>query len=161
MNPTVVVVAVALLSSAIALAVSVWSRRQITMRPPGPWMMGPEEIAARASQFVAAGASPAVAESLARGDKILAIKRYREEHGVGLREGLAAIQRLAIEPRVEAMSATGASPAVVDALARGKQILAIKRYRQEHGVGLREAKEAIDRLAQAPQTPGSPTNLGG
>ncbi len=156
MNPSVV--AIALLSSAIALAVSIWSRRQISTRPPGPQMMGPEEIAARTSQFVAAGASPAVADALARGDKILAIKRYREEHGVGLREAKAAVDRMAIKPRAEAMSATGASPAVADALVRGNQILAIKLYRQEHGVGLREAKVAIERLAQ---TPVLPTNLGG
>lgn len=156
MNPSIVVVA--LPSSAIALAVSIWSRRQITMRPPGPRIMGPEEIAARTSHFVAAGASPVVAEALARGDKILAIKRYRKEHGVGLREAKATVDRMAIKPRAEAMSAAGASPAVADALARGNQIVAIKLYRQEHGVGLREAKEAIERLAR---TSAPPANLGG
>ena len=36
------------------------------------------------------------------------------------------------------------SERVTGALLRGKKIEAIKIYREEHGVGLREAKEAVD-----------------
>jgi ribosomal protein L7/L12 len=39
-------------------------------------------------------------------------------------------------------------------LAEGRKIEAIKLYRRIHGVGLREAKEAVERLeAEAPATP--------
>jgi ribosomal protein L7/L12 len=40
----------------------------------------------------------------------------------------------------------GASPRVADLLARGDRLSAIKAYRQEHQVGLREGKEEIERL---------------
>ncbi len=118
-------------------------------------------LARRMEALSAVVASPAIADALARGDRILAIKRYREEQGVGLREAKEAVDQLALAPRRAALTAAGATPAVADALARGNQILAIKLYRQEHGVGLREAKAAIERLAQTPQTPAPPTNLGG
>lgn len=38
----------------------------------------------------------------------------------------------------------GAAPEVRAALAEGDRILAIKRYREASGAGLREAKEAVD-----------------
>lgn len=41
---------------------------------------------------------------------------------------------------------TGVHPAVADALARGKKVLAIYRYREATGAGLKEAKEAIEEL---------------
>lgn len=37
-------------------------------------------------------------------------------------------------------------PEVLAALAAGQKILAIKRYRELTGVGLKEAKDAVDRL---------------
>lgn len=36
------------------------------------------------------------------------------------------------------------TPGVAEAMAEGKRIVAIKAYRSEHNVGLRQAKEAID-----------------
>ena len=87
----------------------------------------------------------------ARGDKIEAIKRYRERTGVGLKEA---------KDFVEALPATGAvklpvSPphpapdlAEVHALAlAGNKIEAIKRYRERTGVGLKEAKDYVDSLS--------------
>src|SRR5712692_6366537 len=39
------------------------------------------------------------------------------------------------------------SKSVQDLLREGRKIEAIKRYRQENGVGLKESKDAIDRMA--------------
>lgn len=44
--------------------------------------------------------------------------------------------------------AAAASPSVQDLLQAGRKIDAIKAYRAEHGVGLREAKDAVDALAR-------------
>ena len=41
---------------------------------------------------------------------------------------------------------SGVSPEIMDLVQRGQKIQAIKLYRQETGVGLREAKEFIDAL---------------
>jgi ribosomal protein L7/L12 len=105
----------------------------------------------------ASGAAPDLAEVsalLASGNKIAAIKRLRELTGLGLKEA---------KDYVEGMAATGALPAYppayiqqpagvgdlaeVHALAQqGRKIEAIKRYRQLTGVGLKEAKDYVDRL---------------
>lgn len=47
-----------------------------------------------ADQLQAKGASPAVAHYLEQDDDIQAIKAYRKEHHVGLREATAAIKAL-------------------------------------------------------------------
>ena len=41
---------------------------------------------------------------------------------------------------------SGVSPEILDLVQRGRKIQAIKLYRQETGVGLREAKEFIEAL---------------
>jgi ribosomal protein L7/L12 len=108
-----------------------------------------------------ANVAPAAAADLSevhllahQGNKIAAIKRYRELTGVGLKEA---------KDYIEAMPAAGPLPALpsggsarvagqgsldeVHALAQqGQKIEAIKRYRQLTGVGLKEAKDYVDRL---------------
>ena len=39
------------------------------------------------------------------------------------------------------------TPAIQDALMRGNKIEAIKLYREQYGVGLKEAKDVIDAMA--------------
>jgi ribosomal protein L7/L12 len=56
----------------------------------------------------------------------------------------SVVARSSVAPSVTAASASGITEDVV-ALARGgKKIEAIKRYRELTGVGLREAKDAVD-----------------
>lgn len=76
--------AAAALSVALALLIVATRGRP---RPAG-------DLAARAQALRGAGASPAVADLLARGQKINAIKAYREESGAGLREAKAAVEQL-------------------------------------------------------------------
>ena len=96
---------------------------------------------------------PEVLEALASGKKILAIKRYRELTGLGLKESKDAVERLQAQgPRspVPRAAVAGGDPSqdpqILEALAGGKKILAIKRYRELTGLGLKESKDAVDRM---------------
>lgn len=86
---------------------------------------------------------------LANGRKIEAIKLYRERTGAGLAEAKEA---------VETMEQGGTLPAaesseldlqreVISLLEQGKKIEAIKLYRQRTGLGLAEAKQAVETIA--------------
>lgn len=56
-------------------------------------------------------------------------------------------RRLGIDPDL-ALADDGELPsALYDAIARGKLIQAIKIYRETTGVGLKEAKDAVDAMA--------------
>jgi large subunit ribosomal protein L7/L12 len=86
------------------------------------------------------------------GNMIGAIKRYREATGADL---------LRAKEHVEALKATRSLPAgvirpsagpefeaeVLNLVASGRKIEAIKVYRERTGVGLKEAKDAVEALA--------------
>ena len=85
---------------------------------------------------------------LGEGQKIQAIKVYRERTGVGLRQAKEAVE--AIE-RGESLSI----PEMVDEsferelialLDQGQKIQAIKLYRERTGVGLKKAKDAVEAI---------------
>ncbi len=86
---------------------------------------------------------------LANGKKIEAIKLYRERTGAGLAEAKEAVE--AFEqgqslPKTEA-SSSDLDQEVVSLLEQGKKIQAVKLYRERTGVGLKEAKDAVDAVA--------------
>jgi ribosomal protein L7/L12 len=92
-----------------------------------------------------------VAEQLRLGRKIEAIKLYREATGVGLKEAKEAVE--AMEAGTMPPPTPAAAPPsgdwraeVVDFLRRGQKIWAVKRYREATGVGLKEAKDAVDEI---------------
>lgn len=95
---------------------------------------------------------PDIVGLLAAGQEIEAIKRYRERYRVGLKEAKDAVDAMergsptGAAPRRRGSMAPGAAfpPAVDDALRAGQKIEAVKLYRQEYGVGLKEAKDAVD-----------------
>jgi ribosomal protein L7/L12 len=85
---------------------------------------------------------------LAEGQKIEAIKRYRERTGAGLAEakkavelleGQGAVARQPLDPPVE--------QEIVALLEQGRKIQAIKLYREHTGTGLKEAKQAVEAVA--------------
>lgn len=88
------------------------------------------------------------------GQKIKAIKAYRQATGAGLKEAKVAVERMVAgtnEASPQERSAkTGpglVDPEKLQALIReGRKIEAIKYIRQQRGVGLKEAKEAVDWL---------------
>jgi len=86
-------------------------------------------------------------ELLAKGDKIAAIKRMREEFGFGLADAKAAVGRFEAgeglpQPR---SAASEGLPDEVLALARaGRKLEAITLLRQGSGLDLFEAKRRVD-----------------
>jgi ribosomal protein L7/L12 len=102
-------------------------------------------------------AAPDLAEVsalLAGGNKIAAIKRLRELTGLGLKEAKDYVEGLplsgaipALPPSANVALTASADLSEVHLLAQqGQKIAAIKRYRELTGVGLKEAKDYVDRL---------------
>lgn len=89
----------------------------------------------------------AVVAHLHAGQKIEAIKRYRELTGVGLKEAKDAVEAL---ERGEApmLPPTSSAPAanVQELLREGRKLEAIKLYREQTGLGLKEAKDAVEAM---------------
>jgi ribosomal protein L7/L12 len=92
---------------------------------------------------------------LRQGKKIEAIKRYREQTGVGLAEAKSAVEMLESSGRLPA--APGSGPDLVGEtdfettllrlLERGEKIEAIRQFRAKSRTGLKEAKDAVEALA--------------
>jgi ribosomal protein L7/L12 len=99
------------------------------------------------------------------GQKIVAVKRYREITGVGLQEALYAVSQLVPGaaafggagssasyrslpplPSVDPKKLKEAEAAAMAALRENNAIEAIRRYRQHTHLDLKEAKEAVDVL---------------
>jgi len=90
-----------------------------------------------------------VAALAAAGDKIEAIKLYREHYGTSLvdaKEAVEAISRGDAKPPPPAQPSVASDAQVVALVEDGKLIDAIKAYREIHNVGLKEAKDAVDRM---------------
>jgi ribosomal protein L7/L12 len=141
----------------------------VTCQFCGSDVIVPEELRAQAAPLPAAFA-PALDSSglsldklaelkrLAHGgQKIEAIKLYRQMFDVGLKEAKDAVEKLeAGEPLVltsVSVTSTGASAdqatrlaEVVQLLRAGQKIEAIKLYRQISDVGLKEAKDAVEAM---------------
>ena len=85
---------------------------------------------------------------LAEGRKIDAIKRYREQTGAGLAEAKQAVEALERgEPPPAGDRADSSLEAEVLALLeQGRKIKAVKLYREQTGVGLKEAKDAVEAI---------------
>ncbi len=86
---------------------------------------------------------------LAEGRKIEAIKRYREVTGAGLaaaKETVEALERGEPLPTREPVDSTMEAE-IISLLEGGKKIEAIKVYRERTGVGLKEAKDAVEAVA--------------
>ncbi|MBP6668089.1 MAG: hypothetical protein KA180_01485 [Gemmatimonadales bacterium] len=123
------------------------------------WRLAQLGQGARATPARTTGAPETVESLLAAGNTIGAIKRLREETGLGLAEAKAAIDarkgglRLPTGTHPPAAPAGPSDPAAVaadpllrDFLNAGNLIAAIRRYRELTGLGLKESKEAVERL---------------
>ncbi|HEX7737165.1 MAG TPA: ribosomal protein L7/L12 [Ktedonobacteraceae bacterium] len=104
-----------------------------------------------------------IASLLQAGKKIEAIKIYRQLTGSSLNEAKFALEQIelgiglagamVIQPDVAALIGLGDEGAqsvlladIAHLLTRGKKIEAIKIYRQYTGLGLADAKNAVDRI---------------
>src|SRR5690606_11273988 len=92
-----------------------------------------------------------IEQELEAGRLISAIKLYRDETGASLREAKDAVERMQRE-LAELPSGAGVSDNSVDLervrqeLAAGRNINAIKLYRETTGAGLKEATEQVERM---------------
>lgn len=92
---------------------------------------------------------PGVAEALARGNLIEAIKLFRSS-GMGLKQAKDAVDaHLKGKPVAAPAAFSGGMggalpPGVVEALQQGQKIEAIRLMREQAGLGLKEAKEAVE-----------------
>ncbi|MFO0892562.1 MAG: ribosomal protein L7/L12 [Isosphaeraceae bacterium] len=91
---------------------------------------------------------------LSEGQKIQAIKHLRESTGAGLKEAKDAVERLEQGLPPAAPDAAAQDRPLQDELAAllraGRKIEAIKLYRARTGAGLKEAKDAVERMGIAP-----------
>ncbi|QDT48446.1 hypothetical protein Pan258_24880 [Symmachiella dynata] len=94
-----------------------------------------------------------VHQLVAEGNKIEAIKLYREQTGCGLVEAKNAVEALLrgetpppVAPRPQISSSIDQD--IVALLHEGRKIEAIKLYIDQVGGGLRDAKSAVDTLAR-------------
>ena len=100
-----------------------------------------------------------VQEALTAGNEIDAIKAYRDATGVGLKEAKDAIESKGasgtqrVIGKLDALMkslgvkydpASGLQASIDNAIRNGDKIEAIKLYRVANGVGLKEAKDAIE-----------------
>lgn len=87
---------------------------------------------------------------LADGRKLEAIKLYREHTGAGLAEAKNAVESLERGESLPQRPPSGDSSLewdVVSLLEQGRKIEAVKVYRERTGVGLKQAKDAVDTIA--------------
>jgi ribosomal protein L7/L12 len=126
----------------------------------------PAAVPAKGGDYLAV-----VRDLMRKGNKIEAIKVYREATGLGLAESKSAVEAMhfhePVAPVATAAPASSASMAQVEELVRqGQLINAIKVYRELTGLGLKESKDAVDALSRgervshpAPVAPAAPASM--
>jgi ribosomal protein L7/L12 len=111
-----------------------------------------------------------IREQLAAGRKIEAIKIYREQTGVGLKEAKDAVEmfergQTPPPPNISAPPPTIPGHINLDEirqlLAAGNKIEAVKRYREQTGLGLKESLDVIDAMPEARTAAGGAPGAGG
>ncbi|MFT4260483.1 ribosomal protein L7/L12 [Microbacterium sp.] len=128
------------------------------MRPQVPENPAPSTTAVPVIRSALRTLSPEAAAEISRliavGRRIEAIKVYREHTSVGLKEAKDAVEAwpassVPYAPSVPApiagrMLSASVSAEIDGLLAVGRKIEAIKVYREHTGVGLKEAKDAVE-----------------
>jgi ribosomal protein L7/L12 len=89
------------------------------------------------------GCSEELATSILTGEKNQAIKLYREEYGVGLKEAKDAVDSMLPAALIALLSADSAKT-LNQLLVEHKKIQAVKLFREQTGAELRQAKDAVD-----------------
>lgn len=86
---------------------------------------------------------------IAQQKMIAAIKLYRERTGVGLAAAKKAVEQMKRGEGLPDNEAAASDPdqRILQLLAAGQKIAAIKLYREQTNAGLKEAKDAVEALA--------------
>ncbi len=92
---------------------------------------------------------PEVKAALDRGNKIEAIKLLRHVTGLGLKEAKEAVERVeaggSLNMPHKVFKGAG-SAGIASLLLQGNKIEAIRLYREQNGVGLKDAKKAVEAM---------------
>jgi len=91
-----------------------------------------------------------IKDLLAQDKKIEAIKIFRQATGVSLKQAMEAVENIATESswqRTKIISAERHDQ-ITDLLRRNRKIEAIRLYRETTGIGLKEAKDAVEEIAR-------------
>ena len=94
---------------------------------------------------------------------IHAIKLYREATGVGLAEAKAAVEEMAQNESTKPpddmrdMDNPVLESRIKSLLSRNRKVDAVKIYREEYGVGLKDAKEAVEMIEASMRGAASPS----
>ena len=104
-----------------------------------------------------------VVAAIRSGHTIKAIKLLREARGMGLYEAKEAVDAYARGNAAAVQTATsdGLPAEVVAAIQSGRKIHAIKLLREVRGIGLKEAKHAVEAYMQANPSPIQPSSNSG
>lgn len=95
----------------------------------------------------------AVRRALRAGNKIEAIKLFRQQTGVDLAQAKEAVEQMTLEAPATSAIPQAPNSEIHQALFARKKIAAIKLYREQFHVGLAEAKSAVEAIeAQLSQT---------
>ncbi len=105
----------------------------------------------------------AIQNAMRAGNKIEAIKLYKEKTGLGLKEAkenIEAMMRGDTPAWGTGATSVDVDTAIQNAIRAGQKIEAIKLYREKTGLGLKEAKDAIDAMMNrtAPPSPAAYVN---
>lgn len=92
-----------------------------------------------------------VVAALQRGEKIEAIRLYREATSCGLAEAKSFVEQLAetlTTGELPSAQVTSDDADLLSLLQNGQKIEAIKAYRQRYGVDLKAAKDAVEAMGK-------------
>jgi ribosomal protein L7/L12 len=91
---------------------------------------------------------------LDKGEKIEAIRLFREQTAAGLKEAKDAVEAIGRGERYESrQDSRNSREEIRTLLERGHKIEAIKLYRERTGAGLKEAKEAVEAIQSGQAAP--------
>lgn len=93
---------------------------------------------------------------VAQGAYLDAARLLQSRRSITLDKAAAEVDRLRkqitpLDADLAAGAADPITPAIAEAIHSGHTIEAIKLYRQAHGIGLKEAKDAVDRYLESPE----------
>jgi ribosomal protein L7/L12 len=99
---------------------------------------------------------------VADGQKIEAIKLYRDITGAGLKEAKDAVEALerGDAPVPRSIPSSGDDAEILELVRAGQKIRAIKLYRDKTGAGLADAKNAVEAMARAHGLPTAQSGCG-
>jgi ribosomal protein L7/L12 len=95
---------------------------------------------------------PEVKAAIDRGAKIEAIKLLRDATGLGLKEAKDAVENIEAGGSFVAAQPNATAPGnegIARALLQGNRLEAIRLYREQNDVGLKEAKDAVEAMLDA------------